>query len=142
MCGEEQKSRFCVVFLLLGAAFLLLPAAYAQDSVVCNPSGTQGELNQCARDEFNKQDTELNKLYHQRMAALKSPEAKGRLKKAQQSWIKFRDDTCLYEVGTREGSGSMWSMQYVHCKANITQKRVIDFRRYVSCVTLEDGCPM
>ncbi|NMQ19058.1 DUF1311 domain-containing protein [Candidatus Competibacter phosphatis] len=42
---------------------LAVTAASASDEIKCDPGGNQLEINACARDDFAKADSELNKTY-------------------------------------------------------------------------------
>lgn len=105
----------------------------------CNPEGTQAEMNVCAYETFDKQDAELNRLYNQHMARLETPEVKKRFKKAQLAWIRFRDESCMYEIGPREESGSIWPLLNMDCLTAFTEERVKRLKYYVSCT--DDQCP-
>jgi uncharacterized protein YecT (DUF1311 family) len=66
--------------------------ASASDEIKCNPGGNQLEINACARDDFAKADSELNKTYQ----ALIKKEADdklfiSKLRLAQKAWLAFRD---------------------------------------------------
>ena len=53
----------------------------------------QGDLNACACKDFTKADAELNKIYQAILQEYKdSPIAIKRIKKAELSWIRFRED--------------------------------------------------
>jgi len=128
------------IFVLFFLVFISKSwGSQAQEKIICNLSGNQMELNICAWDEFNKNDSELNKLYQEKITSLNNqeyPEYKDRLKKAQQAWIKFRDATCLYEVGARGiESGSMWPMNQAYCKAELTKARIKTLKDYVKKTT-------
>lgn len=130
-------SRFLTVLFLS----LFFISTVRADDVLCDESGTQGEMTACAAEAFQKTDKELNRLYTKKLSALETPLTKEHFKKAQQAWIKFRDATCLYEAGAREDSGSIWPMSNLYCMSKITERRVIDLTDYVACTLPEDGCP-
>lgn len=130
-------SRFLIVLFL---SLFFISTAHADD-ILCDESGTQGEMTACALAAFQETDKELNRLYTEKLSALETPTTKEHFKKAQQAWIKFRDATCLYEAGAREDSGSIWPMSNLYCMSKITERRVVDLADYVACKLPKDGCP-
>ena len=137
-----MKTQFAVILIFCLCIFGGVQIAHAakdNGDFKCNPSGNQAELNVCALEAFQKQDEELNRLYKQQMAKLETPEIIERFKKAQQSWIKFRDASCLYEIGPREDSGSIWPLLNLDCMTAFTEERVKRLQTYVSCT--DDQCP-
>ncbi len=114
-------------FLIL--ACLGLPAA-AQDADCTNPPD-QMTITQCAYQEWQTADAELNSVYKRAMAKLQEqdsqldaalrggPEA---LRDAQRAWITFRDKTCEAEgFAMRGGSGE--PMVVAFCLTRITRER-------------------
>jgi uncharacterized protein YecT (DUF1311 family) len=96
-------------------------------------------MNICAYQSYKKADDELNRLYQTKMAALHEDSSKQRLKDAQKTWIAFRDTSCLYEIGPREESGTIWPLLQNGCLEAFTTRRVAELKTYVACT--EDGCP-
>lgn len=64
-----------------------------QGSLPCwNTANTQGELNDCARQEFQDSDKDMNRVYQQVLAKYKSDRVFiDRLKTAQKAWLAYRD---------------------------------------------------
>lgn len=120
----------------LPTIFLLLAmASPAAAQVACNASGTQAELNACAREDFEKADAELNAVYRQIVTDLSGePVALARMKDAQRLWVKLRDADldARYPVGKGENPyflyGSMFPMRYLGQKAMLTQARTAYLR--------------
>ena len=96
-------------------------------------------MNICAYQSYKKADDQLNRLYQTKMAALHENSSKQRLKDAQKAWIAFRDASCVYEIGPREESGSIWPLLQNGCLEAFTTRRVSELKTYVACT--EDGCP-
>ena len=102
----------------------------------CNPSGNQGQMNQCAEDEWKEADKALNKTYE---ALIKK--AKGnqlyimKLRKSQRLWIRFRDAEldmifpCDHEDRQRCW-GSMVGMLYPRAKKELTLERTHRLEHY------------
>lgn len=129
--------RFSMMAVL---AFMALGiGCSAQAQIQDCDAGTQGEMNACAGKQLAALDAELNKHYKAQMTYLKGPAQKQAFKDAQVKWLAFRDADCLYQVGTREGSGSIWPLLQSQCLAEHTEVRVKQLKAYVAC--RQDGCP-
>lgn len=99
----------------------------------------QRSMNICAGEMFRFYDKELNRLYTIQMEHLQTKSRKKYFKDAQVAWVAFRDKDCLYSVGKREDSGSIWPAAHKSCLAEKTKKRVVELKRYVMC--RDNGCP-
>jgi uncharacterized protein YecT (DUF1311 family) len=107
-----------------------LPAT-AQESDCTNPPD-QMTITQCAYEEWQTADAELNSVYKRATAILKDqdsrldaamrggPEA---LRDAQRAWITFRDKTCEAEGFAMRG-GSAEPMVVAFCLTRITRERI------------------
>jgi len=89
------------VFALCAVIFGLLVArgASGQEIDPCLSMQSQAEMNGCEADQYAKADTELNAVYKQLISKYESnAEFVGKLRQAQDSWLKFRDAdvTCFY----------------------------------------------
>ncbi|UZE04644.1 lysozyme inhibitor LprI family protein [Pseudomonas corrugata] len=126
--------------LLLALTPLLFVALAQADD--CANATTQGEMNQCAAQEKNAADNELNSLYKQITARLKNnPEGKQLLVKAQRAWIGFRDTECKFSASGVEG-GSVYPLIYGNCITALTKARVETFKSYLKCKEGDLGCPV
>jgi uncharacterized protein YecT (DUF1311 family) len=114
-------------FLVLVA--LSLPAA-AQE-VDCQNAVTQTEMNQCAYEDWEAADADLNEAYQRAMALLEQwdadlPEAEQggamALKGAQRAWITFRDKACEAEGYAMKG-GSAEPLLVYGCMRQLTEDR-------------------
>jgi uncharacterized protein YecT (DUF1311 family) len=126
---------FQVIFFLVASS-----ASHAEDSSDNEKCGfTQLEQNNCAAFKYHEADGELNRIYKEQLAALKTPKTIARFRDAQRAWVAFRDKTCLYEVGTREENGSSWIADDFVCKTYYTKLRIFELEKYLAC--REDYCP-
>lgn len=100
---------------------------------------TQEAMNVCAADDFKAADKELNTLYKAQMDYLQDAKTKSAFKEAQRKWIALRDADCLYQVGPREDSGSIWALLQYSCETEQTKVRIEQLKKYVAC--RQDGCP-
>lgn len=111
-------------------ACLSLPAA-AQE-IDCANTMVQSELNQCAYQDWEAADAQLNTVYKQAMALLKDWDANlpkdeqggaEALKEAQRAWITFRDMACAAEGYAMKG-GSAEPLLIYGCMRQLTEERV------------------
>ncbi|WP_374398228.1 lysozyme inhibitor LprI family protein [Tabrizicola sp.] len=114
-------------FLVL--ACLSLPAA-AQE-IDCANAVTQQDMNQCAYNDWEAADADLNTAYKRAMTLLKSwdadlPQAEQggaeALKEAQRAWITFRDRACEAEGYAMKG-GSAEPLLVYGCMRQLTEDR-------------------
>lgn len=114
-------------FLVL--ACLSLPAA-AQE-IDCANAMAQMDLNQCAYDDWEAADAELNDAYQDAMDLLRdwdenlpADEQGGAeaLREAQRAWITFRDQACAAEGYAMKG-GSAEPLLVYGCMRLLTEER-------------------
>lgn len=86
-----------------------------------NPQDLPKNDLQANREEYQREDLELNIAYRKLMPRLNEA-SRERLKTAQVAWLKFRDLQCDFERGTREGD-SVQKIQHKSCLAATTRKR-------------------
>ena len=108
-------------------------AAQAQD---CSNAMDQASMNRCAYDDWQAADRELNRLWKRAMAMARSMDqytppgeitTSDALRRAQRTWIKFRDQACEAE-GLLMRGGTAQSMLISGCKARLTRARSQDLR--------------
>ena len=126
--------RFAITLLAALMALGIGCSAQAED---CDAN--QASMNQCAANDLAKLNADLNAQYNAQMNWLKSPAKKQALKDAQRKWLALRDADCLYQVGKREDSGSIWPLLQTQCLARQTKIRVDQLNAYVDC--RQEGCP-
>ena len=111
-------------------ALALLAAAPAQKPAQRDPCGddaqSQSEMNICADKKFKAADAVLNRVYNQLAAKLEAG-ARAKLKAAEVSWLKYRDDNCDYEAAQFEG-GSMQPLIRSSCLERMTKARTAELR--------------
>jgi len=111
-------------------------ASFAKDEIKCNDTGTQQELEACARDDFNKANKELNRTYQ---ALLKKeaddPLFVSKLRVAQKAWLTFLEAdldaqfACPKEESKLICWDSMYPMSYLSRKAELTRERTKHLER-------------
>ena len=128
---------------LLAAAIFLFPAPFAvaqeEPEVDCNNAVVQMDLNICAHRDYAEADEELNAAYKKAMEATQKMDADYKdmgeqyvgavdaLKRAQRSWIGYRDGQCEL-AGFEARGGSMEPMLGSGCRADLTRKRTAELK--------------
>ena len=116
---------------LLTFCFCLLSTAATAQEIDCGNAVTQMEMNQCAYDDWEAADVDLNAAYRRAMTLLKGwdadlPEAEqggaAALKEAQRAWITFRDKACEVEGYAMKG-GSAEPLLVYGCMRQLTEDR-------------------
>ena len=114
---------------LLAFTCLALPAA-AQE-IDCANTMVQMELNQCAYQEWEAADVDLNAAYKRAIGLLQEWDANlpedeqggaDALKAAQRAWITFRDQACAAEGYAMKG-GSAEPLLIYGCMRVLTEER-------------------
>lgn len=113
---------------------LLANTAFALD---CNVEGTQQEMNQCAGDDFQKADRELNQVYQAIFKKEKNNKIYlNKLQTSQRAWIVFRDAELEAMFACKDENkrvcwGSMYGMLYPHAKEALTRERIKRLKTYL-----------
>lgn len=112
----------------------------AEEKLDCANAMTQADMNQCAHTDFEEADKGLNVIWEAaRERARKLDEqqhdaerkgAEAALLAAQRGWIAYRDGHC--ELGGWEAhGGSMEPLLVWNCKAEMTQERTKQLKKFV-----------
>lgn len=118
----------------LALALALMPmAAFAQD-IDCSDPSTQSDMTECAAQDWENADADLNAAYAEAMNVMQSIDsnldpdlagAEDALRAAQRAWLNYRDTSCTSE-GFKWRGGSAESMIVLSCKARLTELRSQD----------------
>jgi len=120
----------CLIALALLVAAASL--ARAQEQIDCDNAMTQSELTQCAYQDWQTTDAELNTIYKAAMDKMQGMDAdlpdelKGAadtLRDAQRAWIPYRDKACE-SYGFLARGGTMEPMLAYGCRADLTRSRI------------------
>jgi uncharacterized protein YecT (DUF1311 family) len=134
-----MKRLVILALLLTGATYAM---AQEDPPVDCANAVTQADMNQCAYQDYEKADKELNAVWKQALksqeevdkgAAEMGPDYVGAvkaLKKAQRAWIDYRDGQCEGE-GYAAVGGSMQPMLVSGCQATMTTARTKELRELI-----------
>ena len=121
---------------ICGLAILLTGPLQAQE-VDCAMAETQQDMNFCAEQDWQAADEVLNDAYAKAMILMNTIDAdlpeedKGavsHLRRAQRSWMDFRDAACAAEAYMMHG-GSAEPMLLYGCMARLTSARAVDLEQ-------------
>ena len=130
--------------LLLAAASLLVSATVSmaqEPEVDCDNAETQMDMNICAGRDYKAADEELNAVYKKALAAAVETDegfkdmgdqyvgAVDALKRAQRSWIGYRDGQCDL-AGFEARGGSLEPLLVSSCLADLTRKRTAELKTF------------
>ncbi|GAB4512348.1 MAG: lysozyme inhibitor LprI family protein [Roseibium sp.] len=128
---------------LAGLALLVAAAAAsaaAQDVADCSNAISQSAMTQCAYDDWQAADAELNAAYRDAIAAMRETDgyladylkgAENALRDAQRAWIPFREKSCE-AYGFLARGGTMEPMPVFGCQADMTRQRTRELRQLVT----------
>lgn len=116
---------------------LLFSVTLNASNLQCKEDGNQMQMNQCAYEDFQEADRELNKVYKALRHKNKDDKAYLKnLKISQNIWIQFRDAelnlifTCETD-NRRVCFGSMYPLLYHSEKEDITRQRIKNLNDYL-----------
>ena len=131
--------------LVFGLFAILVGAAgpgQAQEAPSCEAAATQLAMNECHAKAFGVSDGKLNELYRMVEGRLAdNAHARDLLVQAQRRWIAFRDAECAFEASGVDG-GSIQPMILSLCLTSLTDTRVEDLQRLLSCEEGDTSCPV
>ncbi|AWV06599.1 lysozyme inhibitor LprI family protein [Marilutibacter maris] len=121
----------------LAIALLALPGLAAAQQPVCDPAGSQQEMNACAFDALAEDDAELNRVYRQVLASRPDDALFAqKLRDAQRLWIQLRDADldALFPVADgvdpRIEYGSIYPLERAEAKTRMTRERTRYLREH------------
>ena len=87
----------------------------------CGNRPTQASMNSCAAKAYKSSDRQMNRVYRMAMKAQGS-DHKQALRKAQRSWIAFRNNACksFSNLGSASSTGPLL---YSDCLSRLTKER-------------------
>ncbi|WP_444922103.1 lysozyme inhibitor LprI family protein [Microbulbifer sp. CnH-101-G] len=131
-------SAVAMKVILLLSGLTISPSLFAIDynwskwQEQCNQrERTQLELNQCAHQQFLSSDNHLNKVYQQVLDSL-TPQQQKKLRAEQRLWLQARDPDCKVAANNEALGGSIWPMLYELCRAEKTDVRIRELRKWIS----------
>jgi uncharacterized protein YecT (DUF1311 family) len=116
---------------------LLLSTILSANEIQCKEDGNQMEMNQCAYEDFQKADKELNQVYQEvRKKNKKDKLFLRNLKTSQKLWLKFLDAELNAIYSCPEGNqricfGSMFPLLYNGSKRELTKDRTKQLKKYL-----------
>jgi len=128
---KQLINRFMLVAIALLSILVISPPSIAQTQTInCSKANATAELKFCSQQSYQAADKKLNQVYQQVVSSLSS-EAKQLLTTGQQSWIKFRDNNCNFEVYSSRG-GTGYEIFRNGCLERLTKQRTKDLQDYLS----------
>lgn len=127
-----RKAHFLLQFIVASSIFT---SALAAEN--CKNPQNQYALNICAAQDYEREDTRLNKNYKDLVAKLDT-EQKIKLKEVQLAWIRFRDLQCEYDSAQYQG-GSIYSLIHSSCLWQMTKQRNKDLKAMLEEASLGVG---
>ncbi len=109
----------------------LVSAGAQAPAKACAGAATQVDMNRCVHEDFE----EAGSGYAQRFRELSQPlpaAQRGRLRRMQGAWLKFRTEACRYESGPVTG-GSVQEFVYWRCAARMTRERTLALQVMAVC---------
>jgi len=135
MASQFHLSAFVSLFLLVGSG--AATTAFAQDKKVnCTDPQTQMEMTQCAGEDYDKADKDLNVEYQKLRKLLgerdKAADENGKgavdaLVAAQRAWVAYRDANCNL-AGFQARGGSMEPQLVASCLAQMSRDRTQELK--------------
>lgn len=124
------------------AALLLAPALLAQsgaDALDCDNAMTQTAMNMCSKQEYDRADAELNRVWEQVRAHARNADGTydhddgqpghwETLLKAQRAWLIYREEHCRLSSYDARG-GSLQPLLLNDCMTSLTEARAAELRR-------------
>jgi uncharacterized protein YecT (DUF1311 family) len=98
-------------------------------TINCSKATATTEVKFCSQQSYQAADKKLNQVYQQITSTL-STEPKQLLITGQQSWIKFRDNNCNFEVYNSRGTTG-YEIFRNGCLERLTKQRTKDLRDYL-----------
>ena len=99
---------------------------------------TQLEVTTQAARDFAEADGRLNKVYRTLVAKLPS-EHVAKLREAQLTWLRFRDQECAFETMGTLG-GSVHRMAETYCQTRFTEERIGHLEAQLKCTAGNLSC--
>ena len=107
--------------LAMGGLMWSLTAASQSRSLECSEALTQTRMNECAHEDYLREEQLLVKNTQHLMTQLDASKQRS-FKVVQRTWFRFRRQQCDFEASRYEG-GSIAPMVYATCMADLTQQR-------------------
>ncbi len=104
----------------------------------CDKVMTTPDINACAKQDQERVEVELNRVYQKVMKSLSKPdtdleshsETKATLRKAQRLWIKFREADCD-AVYLQHMSGTIRTVMHIGCMQSHAEQRIKELQAFM-----------
>jgi uncharacterized protein YecT (DUF1311 family) len=99
---------------------------------------TQLEITTTAARDFAEADGRLNKAYRALVAKLPSEQV-AKLREAQQTWLRFREQECAFETMRTVGE-SAHRLAETYCRTRFTEERINHLEADLKCRDANHSC--
>jgi uncharacterized protein YecT (DUF1311 family) len=127
-----MSRKLTILSITVWFAFLTVLASgngIAQQ-IDCQKATTTNDMKFCAEQSYKAADKRLNEVY-QKVLSGETGEQKKLLIEAEEMWIKFRDDSCRFEI-TVSPDGREYPIFLNGCLEKLTRYRTADLEKYLS----------
>ncbi len=137
--GSTQEFNYSNISTLFDSCitFLMASEVFISEKIYPNAPYTQLELNQDAAQTLADAENKLSSLIEEMAAGeFLSDDYRDALKNINGKYLDFAEEWVRFQIGDREGGGSMWPMQYNHLLEMLIQEWIAQLDRYKN---LEEG---
>ncbi|WP_017716098.1 lysozyme inhibitor LprI family protein [Kamptonema formosum] len=127
MLRKRTISALTVWFAFLT---VLAPGNGLAQQIDCKNATTTNDMKFCADQSYKAADKRLNEVY-QKVLSGETGEPKKLLIEAEEMWIKFRDDSCRFEIPVSP-DGREYPIFLNGCLEKLTRERTADLEKYLS----------
>ena len=123
-----------VLFIIGCRCYSQNPAEF--EDCVDKSTQTQSEINNCARDEVTRADSELNAAYKRLLATIAGDSlAIAKLREAERAWLRYRDAyiEAVYPAKDKQlAYGSEYPMDVNLLRAKLTREHLVAIRYLIT----------
>lgn len=122
-----------ILIIATVAACLVVGTAQGADAPLyktrdCGKEMVQMAMNQCAGENLEAGNAELNSVYNRLMGQQTDQASKNQLKDLERAWIAYRDKECNFEIGPQSQGGSIWPMDMSTCLEQKTDTHIRELK--------------
>jgi uncharacterized protein YecT (DUF1311 family) len=115
---------------ILSSQVRAIPSEAIAQQINCENPGSNVEYKECARRAYEAADRRLNQVYQQVLSRVRGEERQ-KLIDAEETWIRFRDQHCDFQVYRNRG-GTGYGGFLSNCLEQTTSDRTAQLERYLN----------
>ncbi|HEV3425875.1 MAG TPA: lysozyme inhibitor LprI family protein [Paraburkholderia sp.] len=123
---------------ILVVPFLWLSTHALAEKIDCKNASDQYSMNHCASLAFQASDKKLNDTYSKLLKKV-SPQGKGKLQKAEHTWLAYRDAQCDFLTSSPDPYSAQ-RMIHAMCLDRLTQEQAKLLDEQLHCQEGDIGC--